>query len=258
MNQGIRANAASHAAYALVLLGSFALLGCESSDGKACHDSYLKAHGLITSLEAQETKDLEGVQAALEAVESSLPICKKANLQKEVAELEKTQRTLESNANRLRSYVPRKELSPEELAKLVKEGDPNCPKGQSYSYRKTGKVVKCTGPQIVAFTRGQAEEHFKNRGFRLKVEGTHLDAEFGPESYKYEFSGTDATAKARCLHVLAMPGMSWEESVSRVTGVNPALLKKGAVVAVGDGSKWPITHIENEKQAAYTLGKCGE
>lgn len=246
--------------YALLLLvlGASTLLGCESGDEKACHDSYLKAHGLIVSLEAQETKAVDDVQSALEAVESSLSVCKKANLHKEVAELEKAQRTLESNANRLRSYVPRKELSPEELEKLVKEGDPNCPKGQSYNYRKTGKQVKCTGPQVVAFTRGQAEEHFKNRGFRLKVEGTHLDAEFGPESYHYEFSGADANAKARCLKVLAMPGMSWEESVSRVTGVNPALLKKGATVRVEDGSKWPLTHIESEKQAVYTLGKCGE
>lgn len=229
-------------------------VGCESAETKGCRDKYLSAHGLING---PDTKSLENVESALEAIESALPLCKKANMHKEVAELEKAQRTLQSNASTLRAQASRKELTPEELEKVLKDGDPHCPKGQSYSYKKTGKVVKCTGPQLVAFTRAQAEEYFKNRGFRIKGEGAVLDAEFGPESYHYEFSGTDANAKTQCLKVLATPGMSWEESVSRVAGVNPALLKKGAPVRAEDGSKWPLTHIENEKQTAYTLGKCG-
>lgn len=246
-----------HVPRLLLLAGLWTHLGCESEDAKACRDSYMKTHALLAGLEAKESKELGDVQPVLEAVESTIPLCKKANLHKEVAELEKVQRTLQSNANQLRNYMPRKELSPEELDKLVKDGDPNCPKGQAYFYRKTGKQVKCIGPQVVSFTRGQAEEYYKNRGFKLKVEGTTLDAEFGPESYHYEFSGADANAKSLCLKVMAMPGMSWEESVSRVTGANPALLKKGATVRAEDGSKWPLTHIDNDKQPAYTLGKCG-
>ncbi len=238
-----------------VLWGLLGQVGCESADAQACRDNYLKAHALING---QEAKTIETVQPALEAVENAIPLCKKANLHKELAELEKAQRTLQSSANQLRSYVPRKDLSPEELDKLVKDGDPNCPKGQLYNYKKTDKQVKCTGPQVVAFSRGQAEEYFKNRGFRLKVEGTHLDAEFGPESYHYDFSGSDANAKARCLKVSATLGMSWEESVSRVTGAHPAVLKKGVAVRAEDGSKWPLAHIDSEKQAVYTLGKCGE
>jgi len=239
----------------LVLAGLLTLVGCESEDAKACREKYLNAHGLING---PDTKSVEGVEAALEAVESSLPLCKKANMHKEVAELEKAQRTLQSNAGVLRSQGTRKDLTPEELDKVVKDGDPSCPKGQSYNYKKTGKTVKCTGPQLVGFTRSQAEEYFKNRGFRVKAEGSSLDATFGPESYHYEFSGADASAKTQCVKVLAMPGMSWEESVARVAGVNPAVLKKGATVRAEDGSKWPLTHTENEKQASYTLGKCQE
>jgi hypothetical protein len=238
----------------LLLLGLLTHVGCQSADAKACHENYLKAHALINGSEA---KTLETVEPALEAVENTLPLCKKADLQKEVAELEKAQKTLQSSVNQLRAQGSRKELSPEELDKLVKEGDPNCPKGQSYNYRKTGKQVKCTGPQVVAFTRAQAEEYFKNRGFRLKIEGAHLGAELGPESFHYQFSSVEPDAKNQCLKVFAMPGMSWEESVSRVTGAHPALLKKGVAVRAEDGSKWPLAHIENEKQAVYTLGKCG-
>ena len=239
----------------LLLCGLLGQVGCESEDAKACRDNYLKAHALIDGMDA---KVIESVQPALEAVENTIPLCKKANLHKELAELEKAQRTLQSSANQLRSYGPRKELSPEELDKLVKDGDPNCPKGQSYNYKKTGKQVKCIGPQVVSFTRGQAEEYFKNRGFRLKVEGTHIDAEFGPESYHYEFAGAEANAKSRCVKVLAMPGMSWEESVSRVTGAHPAQLKKGVVVRAEDGSKWPLAVTDNEKQPMYTLGTCSQ
>lgn len=238
-----------------LLYGLVGLLGCESEDAQACRDNYQKAHALISGM---DNNVLESVQPALEAVESTIPLCKKANLHKELAELEKAHRTLEGNAKRLRSYGPRKELSPEELEKLIKDGDPNCPKGQSYNYRKTGKQVRCTGPQVVAFSRGQAEEYFKNRGFRLKVEGARLVAEFGPESYHYEFTGSENTAKTKCLEVFATPGMSWEESVSRVTGAHPAQLKKGATVRAEDGSKWPLTHKESETQPIYTLGKCSE
>lgn len=239
----------------LLLCGLLGQLGCESADAKACRDNYTKAHALINGMDAGA---IESVDPALEAVENAIPPCKKANLNKELAELDKAHRTLQSNANRLRSQGSRKELSPEELDKLLEEGDPDCPKGQSYNYRKTGKQVRCTGPQLVAFSRGQAEEYFKNRGFRLKVDGTRLVAEFGPESYHYEFTGPENTAKTRCLEVFASPGMSWEESVARVTGAHPAQLKKGAPVRAQDGSKWPLTHTDNEKQAVYTLGKCSE
>ncbi len=243
-----------NATHFLLLGGLLLTIGCESADAKACHESYLKAHGLIA---ATDNKDGESLQAALEAVENSIPLCKKANSSKELAELEKAQQTLQSNANLLRNQVSRKELTPEELEKLVKEGDPNCPKGQSYNYRKTGKQIKCTGPQVIGFSRAQAEEHFKNRGFRVKVEGSHLDAEFGPESYHFDFSGSDGNAKTQCLKVFAMPGMTWEESVSRVTGAHPMHLKKGTPVRAEDGSKWPLTNIDNEKQPVYTLGRCG-
>lgn len=256
--QRLRDDGYTYVARCLLLASLLMPLGCESKDAQACREQYLKSHGLISAQEAKESKELDGVQQALEAVDSAIPLCKKANLHKEVAELEKAQRTLQSSANQLRTYMPRKELSPEELDKLVKDGDPNCPKGQAYNYRKTGKQVKCTGPQVVAFTRGQAEEYFKNRGFRVKAEGTRIDAEFGPESYHYEFSGADANAKSQCLRVLAMPGMTWEESVSRVTGAHPMHLKKGTTVRAEDGSKWPLAHVENEKQAEYRLGKCGE
>jgi hypothetical protein len=237
----------------LLFWGLLTLVGCESEGAKSCRENYLKAHSLINGA---DSKTIESAEKTLETVEQTLAICKQAKLPKEVAELEKAQRTLQSNVNQLRSQGSRKELSPEELDKLVKDGDPNCPKGQSYNYRKTGKQIKCTGPQVVAFSRSQAEEHFKNRGFRVKVEGTHLVAELGPESYHYDFSGSEANAKTQCLKVFAMPGMSWEESVSRVTGANPAFLKKGVAVKTDDGSKWPLAHIENEKQPVYTLGKC--
>jgi hypothetical protein len=239
----------------LVVAGVLTLVGCESEDAKACREKYLNAHGLING---PEVKTVEGVESALGSIESAIPLCKKANMHKEVAELEKAQRTLQSNAGVLRSQGNRKDLTPEELDKMVKEGDPSCPKGQSYDYKKSGKIVKCTGPQLVGFTRNQAEEYFKNRGFRVKADGSSLKAEFGPESYHYEFSGSDGNAKTQCVKVLATPGMSWEESVSRVAGVNPALLKKGATVRAEDGTKWPLTHTENEKQASYTLGKCRE
>jgi hypothetical protein len=239
----------------VLLCAALGQAGCESADTKACQDNYLKTHALISGM---DSKAIEGVEPVLEAVEQTIALCQKANSQKELAELEKARKTLQSSADHLRQNGSRKELTPEELEKLLKDGDPNCPKGQSYNYRKTGKQVRCTGPQVVAFSRGQAEEYFKNRGFRLKLDGAHLEAAFGPESYQYEFTGSEDSAKTRCLKVSAALGIPWEESVARVTGAHPAQLKKGKEVRAQDGSKWPLTHTDNEKQAVYTLGKCSE
>lgn len=233
-----------------MLLG---LVACDSEETKTCRDEYLKTHAALNSM---DSKSLESVEPTLEAVEKNIALCTKAKAQKELAELEKVQKTLKTSVENLRKNASRKELTPEELEKLIKDGDPNCPKGQSYNYRKTNKQVRCTGPQVVSFTRGQAEEYFKNRGFQLKLEGAHLDASFGPESYHYEFTGADSSAKTQCLKVFATPGMSWEESVGRVTGAHPMHLKKGKDVRAADGSTWPLTNTDDEKQAVYSLGKC--
>lgn len=237
------------------LCGALGQAGCESADTKACRDNYLKTHELINR---SEVKTTESVESTLEAVESTITLCKKANAQKELVELEKARRTLQSSAENRRRNGLRKELTPEELEKLLEKGDPNCPKGQAYNYRKTDKEVRCTGPQVVSFSRGQAEEYFKNRGFKLKLDGNSLEASFGPESYQYEFAGSENSAKARCLKVFASPGISWEESVSRVTGTHPMRLKKGKDVRAEDGSTWALGHTDNEKQAVYTLGKCSQ
>jgi len=184
------------------LCGALGLAGCESADTKACYDNYLKTHALIGGM---DSKAIESVESTLEAVEQTIALCQKAKSQKELAELEKARKTLQSSADNLRQNGSRKELTPEELEKLLKEGDPNCPKGQSYNYRKTGKQVRCTGPQVVAFSRGQAQEYFKNPGLRLKVDGAHREATFGPESYQYHLTGPEEPPKARLPEVPASP-----------------------------------------------------
>jgi hypothetical protein len=237
-----------------LLLGLGALFGCESKAVKACRTKYMATHALVNAVDTQK---LESVEAALEAVIATRALCEAAELREELKQLKGVQSSLEGYSEYLRQYGNRKELTEQALQTLVKQGDPGCPTGQMYNYRKTGKQVRCTGPQIVTMNWKQAEEYYSARGFKLHTSGGQLKAEYGSESYTFYFKGPGDTGRASCVEVFASPGIPWEESVARVTGALPQRLEKGEPVQSKAG-KFQIVHVEDETQAIYKLGDCSQ
>lgn len=227
--------------------------GCDSPDVKQCRSQYLEVYAQVGAVDTGEQESVEG---ALQRVNDTLSICERANLAEEKKQLSIAQRKLDSHAQYLRHQATQKKLTPEELEQLVKQGDPYCPKGQSYQYQKSGKKVKCTGPQLVDMNWKQATEYFQQRGFKLTPTGSVLKAESGSVSYTYTFSKVDDGAAARCLVVFAPPQIPWEETASRVTGELPRRIKRDEPIKTANGPR-AFKVEEDAVQAVIKLGECG-
>jgi hypothetical protein len=224
---------------------------CQPAEVKECRDKYLLTHAEVGAVNMNE---LDSVEQALGAVETNLALCEKAKLADESKQLTLAKRKLESQAVYLRRNANRKELTVEEIDELVKQGDPSCPKGQSYQYKKTGKKVRCTGSQILAMHQKEAKAHFAGRGFRVHELASGIKAELGSESYAFDY-GAGPDARATCVVVFSQAGIAWQETVTRVSGVMPQRLKEGTPLTLG-GEEIPYTLEADPIQAILRFGSC--
>ena len=99
-------------------------------------------------------------------MKSALAACRAAQRNDEVDNLVKARNELDAQLDALERRAkrkPRRELSPDEMTALEKDGDPTCPKGQSYQLDKKRKEVKCTGPQLVEMPRDDVKRYYEER-----------------------------------------------------------------------------------------------
>lgn len=226
--------------------------GCESTEAKQCRAQYLGTHALVPSIDVD---DFASVEQGITAVEKTSEACRKAELAPELAELEKIRNQLQSHLDYLHAHGKPRDLAPAELARLLESGDPSCPKGQAYKPKNADKQVRCTGPKLADMNFNEARDFYANRGFKVHAEGGRLKAEYGSESYSYRFDSEGDKKPARCIEVFAAPGISWQESVARMTGTPPHRLKEGQAVKTARG-ELPLAHTKDETQAIYRLGQC--
>lgn len=226
--------------------------GCKGAEVKECRERYLVTH---VQVGAVDPNDLASVSAAVDAVRANLDVCERAKLTEETKQLSGALRKLESQGAFLEVQGSQKELTPEQLDALEKQGDPDCPKGQVYQYKKSGKRIRCTGSQILAMNQEQARTYFGARGFKLSETGAKLKAERGSESYTLDYAGEGSGNAAQCIVVFSPPGIAWQETVARLTGVAPARLKLGSPVRVGK-SDVPYSLEADPVQAILRFGTC--
>ncbi len=242
------------AAFVCLFVCTILQTSCDPREVSACRDSYLSTHALVSSV---DTTSLESVEQSLDAVQKTLDLCEAANLSEESGELKKARRKLQSHQSYLRQQVNQKPLTDQELAKLVKEGDPGCPRGQAYQYKNSGKKIVCKGPQLAEMNWSEADSYFTGRGYKVSKQGSELKAEYGSESYSYSFSRVDDSGPAKCLVIFASPGIAWQEAVARVTGTKPQTLKEGQPVKT-KGRELALGLINDQTQAIIKLGECEE
>jgi len=203
---------------------------------------------------------MEGVRTSLSAVEAAVTSCDKAERYKEKNELIKARNQLRARLDTLqrRATDPgRRKLTPEEVEKLAKTGDPNCPRGQAYRHGASGKDIRCVGPQLVEMGYAEARAYFDKRGYKLVEEppGT-LKAEYGAERFVLTYQAPSDVKSSRCFTLQPAPEMSWQEATARVTGVSPERLKPTGTVATRDGPK-PLLVQAAETKALVRIGDCG-
>lgn len=227
--------------------------GCQGAEVKECRDRYLVTHAQVGAV---DPNDLASVNAAIDAVRANLDVCERAKLTEETKQLSGALRKLESQGAFLEFQGSQKELTPEQLEMLEKQGDPDCPKGQVYQYKKSGKRIRCTGSQILVMNQEQAKTYFGGRGFKLSETGDKLKAERGSESYTFDYAEGPGNA-AQCIVVFSPPGVAWQETVARLTGAAPARLKIGSPVRVGK-SDISYSLEADPVQAILRFGTCAD
>jgi hypothetical protein len=235
-----------------IVTSSFAL-GCESAATRVCSDEYAASQQKVLSVDA---KSAESVRASLEAVKTAHAACKSANRNQEVDNLVKARNELSAQLDALERRAkrkPRRELSPEALAKLEKEGDPSCPKGQTFRLENK-KEVKCTGPQLVEMLRDDVKNYYEERGYRVKDTAPNVvTIERGAEKYTFTYPSAAATDKPSCVVLVPPPGMPWQEALSRATGKHPEKLEPKGSLTVSQGE---LPYTIDVKNVVIRIGAC--
>lgn len=205
-----------------------------------------------------DREDRAQAEKTLAAVERTLAACKKAKRTEEVEKITDAHRQLVAHVKALQERAEREKrpkLTAEELADLKAKGDRSCPKGQEYEHHQNAEIIKCTGPQMYEMSPPDVTEYFKRRGFRKSEEGTRLSFERGAQVLEFDYAALSADALPECLTIVADPGIPWQETVTRATGVQPMRLKLGKPVVTPKGPRELMVEGGPE-QFTVKLGKC--
>lgn len=233
------------------------LFACDP-DAKLCHERMTSAQAIVSQVDSKSSTSL---QQSLTAVSEAHAACEKAKLGTEREQLLKAKHELSAQLELVEKRASRKKLqppSPDELARLVKSGDPTCPKGQAYKPQASKDEVRCTGPQIADMNAEAVKAYYGDRHFKLTSQESPAEvrAELGSELYVFSYAKWSDPAP-RCVTAYAAPGMSWQEVTARLTGVPPEKLKLDAPVKSGRG-ELPLRVEHATDKPTIHLGDCGQ
>src|SRR5690606_39117318 len=242
-------------AAALAATGA-SLLGCRSEQSQQCHEIMASAQIKVNEIDSNSALS---VQESLKATEEALAACRKAGNDSEAEQLEAARVRLSEHLGRLKERDARAEqanLSPAELERLEKRGDPSCPKGQAYKHKKSGKEIRCTGPQPIGMSLRQAQEYYEKRGYKLEQSAASLRAEYGAELVVFDYA-SGGGAPPSCVTLYPPPGMSWQEFTARMSGERPDQLERTKSVT-RDGETLPVAVEEGPNKQIVRIGACAE
>jgi hypothetical protein len=233
------------------------LAACDP-ETKKCHELMTSAQALVTNV---DSKSIPSVQQSLTAVSEAHAACDKAKAGTEREQLLKAKNELTAQLNALEKRANRKKLqapTPDELAQLVKSGDPACPKGQAYKPKGSKDEVRCVGPQLADMNPEGLKAYYGDRHFKVTSQESPAEvrAEVGSELYVFAFDSLSAAAP-RCVTAYAAPGLSWQEVTARLTGTPPEKLKLDAPVKSGRGELALQVEHATDKPTVH-LGQCGQ
>jgi len=233
------------------------LCACDP-DAKLCHERMTSAQAIVTQVDG---KSVSSLQQSLSAVSAAHAACEKANLGTEREQLLKAKHEISAQLDLLERRANRKKVqapSADELARLVKNGDPDCPKGQAYKPKGSKDEVRCTGPQIADMGAEAVKAYYSDRHFQVTSQDSPAEvrARLGAELYVFSYEKPSDPAP-RCVTAYSAPGLSWQEVTSRLTGVPPDKLKLDAPVKSGHGELRLLVEHEADQPTIH-LGNCGQ
>lgn len=233
------------------------LFACDPN-AKVCHERMTSAQAIVSQV---DSKSVASLQQSLTAVSEAHAACEKAKLGDEREQLLKAKHEISAQLNLLEQRANRKKRqapSADELARLVKSGDPTCPKGQAYKPKGGKDEVRCTGPQIADMSAAEVKAYYSDRHFKITSQDNPAEvrAEQGSELYVFAYDKL-GDAAPRCVTAYAAPGLSWQELTARLTGMAPEKLKLDAPVKSGRGELQLKVEHPTDKPTVR-LGSCGQ
>jgi len=210
-------------------------------------------------VDAVDQESPTSVEESLAALSSAHRVCSGAGLSSEAAQLKTASERFTGHLARLRERdekrAARDNINPERLKELLRSGDPDCPKGQGYQHKASGKEIRCTGPVLVEMPRAEAERQLSRRGLRpVPTAPAHvLQMELGAERITLHYPPGDASAPPTCVVLHPPPGRSWQEVTAAATGITPDKLKLGRPLTTSRGE---LALTVDEKNVIVTLGSC--
>jgi hypothetical protein len=230
---------------------------CKSDADRACLEQFTSSQATVMEVKAE---DLASVDGSIAAIGAALRACEAAGQGGEVEELSQAHKQLSAHKDRLvrraEMLAQRTELAPGELEKLVSTGDPKCPRGQGYLHGKSGKRIRCIGPQPIDMSPEQAEQYYKGRGYKVSRGASPLELrfEYGAELLVFSYSEPLQAGPPRCVVLYPSPDMSWQEATARLTGVSPARLSPGR--PVGAARPLALKVEESAQKVSAHIGDC--
>ena len=213
-----------------------------------------------TELDGLEASSLDALDRGLRAVKDAENACREAGRDEETKKLAEAALRIEGQIELVKSRQAEREArkrTPEQIAKLVKEGDPDCPKGSAYKHRDSGKEIRCTGMLPVDLSFAQAKKYFTAAGYRFPAhdDPNTLVAEQGSERFVFRYRRPNDSAPAACVMIYPRSDRSWQEMVSRLTGSPPEKLEPGKPVKAGTRSL-SLSVEDTDKKVLARLGDC--
>lgn len=240
--------------------GCVALAGCRTEADQACVSAFESAQAVVLAVDG---KRLDSLDTSIGAVDAAIQTCEAAGRSSEVQELQKAKSNLSSHRDVVfrneEMKRARTERSPKEIEQLAQSGDPLCPRGQAYVHGKSGKRIRCTGPQPAQMDWLEARAYFKRRGYAIteNAEATRLRLAYGAETLVFDYARPDSDEAAACITLYPSPDRSWQESTSRITGVSPGRIKSGRPLRMGRVSR-PLRVEDDPNRVIVWLGDCGQ
>ncbi len=235
------------------------LVGCKGEEKAQCQAMFEEAQKSIKVVKTRDIDDLRRVDGELAGAASK---CEEAGVDQAITELGKAREEIAKQIDRIEKYGntgKRAKLTEDELARLVKDGDPKCPKGQAYKHQASGKEIRCAGPLPIEMGRAQAEQYFLDRDYKIRPidDPNTLKLEHGGELLLLEFKREEDPDPAKCVTIYPPPQQSWQEAISRFSGKNPALLRKGGSLQTKSG-KMDIDVEQGKDKLVVRIGDCGK
>lgn len=230
------------------------VVGCRSEQSRACETEFTRAQALVKEVTSTDAAALERSVAALDVAQKA---CSGAGRESESEQLLSARKRIADHLQRLKEREARQSTvkDPAAIERLVKNGDPECPSGQAYKHKASGQQVRCSGPQIADMAMEQARDYFSKRGYKVTTpRAERLHAEYGAERFELQY-GKGRSGGPECLVLYPAPGPSWQESVARVTGTDPARMKPGGAVKAANGSL-ALNLEETPQKLIIRLGRC--